>query len=146
MNRKDVFVDTNVLVYHTFRDFDAEKHEVSVRVLNNLFTAHRVVLSPQILREFAAIVTKKTVFEQPLSYEQVIIKISEFEKNFTVVYENQDTLAIFKSMIAKYKINGSRVHDVYIAATMIANGINSIFTFNDSDFRGFNEISVMNNR
>jgi predicted nucleic acid-binding protein len=47
-------------------------------------------------------------------------------------------------LIKDKKYLGRRIFDAYLAATMLSNGINIIYTANDNDFEIFKEIEVVN--
>ena len=50
---KRIFLDTNVLIYQTFEDFDEEKHQYVCRVLQYLAeNSYEIYLSSQVLREY----------------------------------------------------------------------------------------------
>jgi len=139
-----VFLDTNVLIYQTFIDFDAGKHET----VNNKFdyfidNDYSILISSQILREFFAISTNGKFFHKPLSYEQAVIKVNEFIENFEMVYETVNTISILDSLIIKYKQDKQKVYDTNIVATMIENKIDKLFTFNIKDFKKFSEIELI---
>ncbi|MBI4902826.1 MAG: hypothetical protein HY820_04275 [Acidobacteria bacterium] len=40
-------------------------------------------------------------------------------------------------------VTGAEVYDLQLTATMVANGIHRIYTFNTADFQVFPEISVV---
>jgi len=71
-----VFIDTNVLVYSTFVDFEPEKHLDCIKTLNSLDQSGRsLFISAQVLREFYAIVTNDRIFSKPLTSKQALRKI-----------------------------------------------------------------------
>jgi predicted nucleic acid-binding protein len=45
--------------------------------------------------------------------------------------------------VAQSAENGGRIFDLQIAATMQANGVNCIYTFNSSDFQRFTHLNVL---
>lgn len=78
MNGNDIFIDTNILIYHTFEDFETEKHQTVTATFEQLQQQHaRFYISSQIVREFVAIVTNGKIFRTPLQPDDVILKINE---------------------------------------------------------------------
>ena len=62
-----IFIDTNILIYSTFPDFDSEKHIQSLESLNQLLQSGKpLFVSSQILREYFAISTNGSIFKRPL--------------------------------------------------------------------------------
>jgi predicted nucleic acid-binding protein len=81
-----IFIDTNVLIYSTFPDFEPEKHIQSLETLNHLLqTGTPLFVSSQILREYFAISTNGSIFKKPLNRKQAVGKIQEFLKRFTLL-------------------------------------------------------------
>ena len=46
-------------------------------------------------------------------------------------------------LLRRHPVTGGSVFDLQIVATMLANGINRIYTFNGDDFRLFSELRVV---
>jgi predicted nucleic acid-binding protein len=59
-----VLVDTNILIYSTFEDFDPGKHVQCNDTLNKLLQAGTTLfISSQILREYFAVSTNQNIFK-----------------------------------------------------------------------------------
>jgi predicted nucleic acid-binding protein len=54
-----------------------------------------------------------------------------------------DTVQILLTLLRRNPVVGGSVFDLQIAATMLANGVHRIYTFNTGDFRIFPELDVM---
>jgi predicted nucleic acid-binding protein len=138
-----VFVDTNILIYSTFEDFEPEKHIQCIDTLNKRLKAGTILcVSSQILREYFAISTNKNIFKKPLSYKQATAKMKEFLSQFTLVHEKESTIHVLIALIGKYAISRQKIHDMNIVATMIDNNISHLLTYNVKDFRQINEIQL----
>ncbi len=139
-----VFVDTNILIYSTFEDFEPEKHLQCVDTLNRLLQAETILfVSSQILREYFAITTNKNIFKKPLTYKQAAAKMKEFMATFTLVYEKESTIHVLIALIGKYAILQQKIHDMNIVATMLDNNITHLLTYNAKDFRKISEIKLL---
>ncbi len=52
-NSKKIFIDTNALIYHTFEDFEEEKHKDARITLEYLAQKnYEIYISSQVLREY----------------------------------------------------------------------------------------------
>jgi predicted nucleic acid-binding protein len=139
-----IFLDTNILIYQTFEDFDAEKHNVVQSKLKILHESeHIFYISTQIIREFIAIATNDKIFHAPLRTEDVLVKINEFEASFHVLFDTDESLAILKDLVKRYDIRKQKVHDTNIAATVLANRIDYLWTFNKKDFEIFEGLQLL---
>ena len=140
---KTVFLDTNVLIYQTFEDFDREKHLHVCHVLKYLSeNNYKIYVSTQVLREFFSISTNERLFERPLEVEEALSKIDEFGNTFEVLYDNELSMTTLKEIVSKYKICKKDIYDANIAATIVANQLEELFTFNIKDFEFFDEIRL----
>jgi predicted nucleic acid-binding protein len=138
-----IFIDTNVLIYSTFPDFEPEKHIQSIEALNQLLQSDTpLFVSSQILREYFAISTNGNIFHKPLSRKQAIGKIQEFLKRFTLLLEKETTMKTLIELIEKYAVSRQKIHDLNIAALMIDHGISRILTFNRKDFQKIRKITL----
>ncbi|HLP48000.1 MAG TPA: hypothetical protein VK469_18800 [Candidatus Kapabacteria bacterium] len=90
--------------------------------------------------EFFAIATNEKFFKRQLNIQEAVLKIKEFEDNFTVLFDTRSSLSELRQIVIKYQIKKQDVHDANIVATMITNGIKNIFSFNRKDFIYYKEI------
>ena len=138
-----IFIDTNVLIYSTFQDFEPEKHIQSLETLNQLLQSGTpLFVSSQILREYFAISTNGSIFKKPLSRKQAVGKIQEFLKRFTLLLEKETTFQTLMDLIEKYAVLCQKIHDLNIAATMIDHGISHLLTYNKKDFKRIKAVSL----
>lgn len=139
-----VFVDTNILIYSTFEDFEPEKHVQCTEILEKLRRSDTTIfISSQILREYFAIATNKNIFKAPLTYKQASAKMKEFIARFTMVTEKESTINVLIALIGKYAVSRQKIHDMNIVATMCDNGINHLLTYNVKDFEKISEIKLL---
>ena len=139
-----VLIDTNVLVYATFEDFEPEKHIRCLEILNELNQSeNQLFVSSQVLREFYAIVTNSKIFPKPLTIKQALHKIREFLMRFSLVIEKETTLHVLISLLERYAVSRQKIHDMNIVATMVDSGIFHLFTYNVQDFTQIREIQLL---
>ncbi|MFH1950231.1 MAG: PIN domain-containing protein [Pseudomonadota bacterium] len=144
LESEQVLIDTNVLIYSTFEDFEPEKHVRCLEILNELDqSGSQLFVSSQVLREFYAIATNDRIFPKPLTSKQALRKIKEFVVKFSLVMEKETTLHVLLSLIEQYAISCQKIHDMNIVAAMMDNGISHLFTYNIKDFRQIREIQLL---
>lgn len=139
-----IFLDTNVLIYQTFEDFDADKHNIVTSTLQDLHKSqYHLYISSQIIREFVAIATNGKIFQTPLQRDDVLLKIEEFQNNFHLLFDTEEGIEQLKKLIRQYHITKQDIHDANIAATIIVNQLDYLWTFNRKDFNQFNEVQLL---
>ena len=74
--------------------------------------------------------------------EEALSKIDEFGNTFEVLYDNELSMTTLKEIVSKYKICKKDIYDANIAATIVANQLEELFTFNIKDFEFFDEIRL----
>ena len=140
----DIFLDTNILVYYTFKDFDPIKHLECRETIDKLRNANiQISISTQVLREFYAVVTGKKYFKSPLEPKVAKEQVISFSTQFNVLDINQDVLSQLIILIEKYEIRGQQVHDATIAAAMLTQSYNTLLSYNKKDFAVFQEINTI---
>jgi predicted nucleic acid-binding protein len=138
-----VFIDTNILIYATFPDFDSAKHIQCLESLNQLLQSDKpLFVSSQILREFFAISTNGGIFKKPLTCKQAVGKMKEFLKRFNFIPEKETTVLTLINLIEKYAVSRQKIHDLNIVATMIDHGVSHLLTYDKKDFKRINEINL----
>ena len=137
-------LDTNILVYAS--DGDHDWHATARRLRDDVFRG--VVpgcLAPQILAEFYATVTNPRRVPVPLGPEAARRAMSLYASSTVpMIYPSREMVDVFLSLLARRRITRQGVHDVALAATMLANGVRRIYTANVKDFAMFEEIEVIN--
>jgi len=143
MKFKQVFLDTNALIYHTFENFDSEKHaQVQHAFLAFEKCDFELFISRQVLREFYAISTNSKFFDEPLTIAEACSKLEEFSEVLTIVPDAE--LDILLPLLKKYQVKKQKIHDTNLVATMLQAQIENIYTFNVKDFRMFEGIKILN--
>ena len=139
----DVFLDTNILIYLSLDDFDAQKHLECRKVMTELKkNRKRLFVSTQILREFYAVATREKYFNNPLQPNVARAQISSFQAAYNIIDVTQDVIYKLTDLLEKYEIKGRKVHDAAIAASMWENNIRTLITYNKKDFVDFDEIKT----
>jgi predicted nucleic acid-binding protein len=137
--KKDkVFVDTNVLLYANVLNSALNK-DAQQMLLQFRKEDSEVWISRQVIREYAAILTREGV-----SINAVKNDIERFMEFFEVADETWQTTSHFLELLTRYEVKGKQVHDANIVATMLTLGIKKLLTHNTTDFKRYEkEIEII---
>lgn len=144
MNKKSL-IDTNILIYAT--DEDSFYYNSSSNFLQSLTKTEQLYLSTQNLTEFYAIVTNSKRVHHPLTQDKAVKIIIQFLKSgiFQMITPKQKAMEIIIKLLIKYKIKSTEIHDINLAAVMIENNIQTIYTADTTVFErvGLNAINPL---
>ena len=124
-----VGIDTNVLFYSLNKD--SPFHEEARENLAMLVEEQSAVLTQQNLVELVAILTRRGVTSE-ITRNYLYI----FAEAMPVLKPTAKTVDLFLKQIEKKPVKGAKVFDLYLAATLISNGVNLLYTYNEKDFAG----------
>ncbi len=136
-----LFLDTNILVY--LANESDEWHEAVREKFYKLAAFYTFCISRQVIREYAVIMTRPGIVEQPLTPDEVAADIEKWKLICDIADETEEVTDHLMSLLKKYQLKGKRIHDANIVATMLAYSIPSIFTMNETDFKKFEEITIV---
>lgn len=139
-------VDTNVLL----RSID-DGHVAQPIAQGGLFalrdSGEIVSVFPQNLIELWAVATR------PLANNGLGWDIGRAEqelaalKNLFVVLADTDAImAEWERLVVHHRVIGKQAHDAHLVASMLVHRVTHLLTFNDTDFKRFPEITVLNPR
>ena len=130
MKKEEVFlVDTNVIVYAYGKENSLRKKK-SLEILEKCYKKEIVLaVSNQNLAEFSVVSLKKLKLDANI-VKDIVKDISNFEGFKKINYKRKTILSAI-DISEEYKMS---FWDSLIAATMIENGILSIYTENSKDF------------
>jgi predicted nucleic acid-binding protein len=134
--------DTNVLVYAL--DADAPQHESARALLEAARDGSATLyVTSQILCEFYSIVTNARRVAKPRSSAEALDAISDLLAFLHVLPVPAHAVEGWMNLLRRRPVTGGDVFDLQIIATMQANDVQRIYTFNAGDFDVFGEISVI---
>lgn len=134
-----VFFDTNVLIQ--LHVAAAPKHiEITESARLLLAQNYEVWISRQVLREYAAVLTRSQPYTPPLAPADVAVQLRLFEANYRIADETAPVTAALCALLETVPFGGKQVHDANITATMQAYGISHLFTLNAADFARFSHL------
>jgi uncharacterized protein len=135
-------VDTNVLVYAV--DADAPQHAAARALLDAARDAPGTLfLTSQILCEFYSIVTNPRRVPKPRDAGDALAAISGFLAFLQVLPVPARAIDGLLELVRRHPVTGGDVFDLQIVASMQANGVGRIYTFNAADFAAFPELSIV---
>jgi predicted nucleic acid-binding protein len=135
-------VDANVLVYAM--DADALHHAASrtlLKAARDRSTTLYVTL--QILCEFYSIVTNPRRVHKPRPSADALAAVSSLLAFLHVLPVPTPTIEKWLDLLQRRPVIAGDVFDLQLVATMLANGVQRIYTFNTSDFEVFTELIVV---
>ena len=139
MKKEEVFlVDTNIIVYAYEKENSLRKKK-SLEILEKCYKKEIVLaVSNQNLAEFSVVSLKKLKLDANI-VKDIVKDISNFEGFKKINYKRKTILSAI-DILEEYKMS---FWDSLIAATMIENGILSIYTENSKDFK-ITSLNVVN--
>ena len=135
-------IDANVLVYAM--DADAPQHAASRALLDAARdTSATLYVTSQILCEFYSIVTNARRVPKPRSPADALSAISGLLSFLHVLPIPVHTVEGWIALLRRRPVTGGDIFDLQIVATMKANGVQRIYTYNAEDFEVFPELAVL---
>jgi len=137
-------LDSNILIYalDSTSVYHFEARSLREEALKDKIQA---CVCPQVLMEFFAVITNSRKVKTPLTPQKAREEVEKYLKatNILKIYPSDDILERMLFLLKKYEIKGVQVFDLQLVATMLANGITRIYTYNQSDFAKFGEIEAI---
>jgi len=140
---KPVFIDTNLLVYAYSEAADeTRKKKVCFSLLEHCFLGNlKLVISNQILSEFAHVTSKKIQHPLPLQKIRNIIHWITLFQGFIKLNYSTKTVEMALQFVQQYHLS---YWDALIIATMFEYRIFTIYTENEKDFAKVPGLTVIN--
>jgi len=138
-------VDTGVLVAITVREHPAHARAWRWFVDEVRGRDGAMALAPQVLAEYAHVVTDPRRFERPLSMEDALALASRWwrARECRQVAAEGDTVAIFLDWMAEHRLGRKRLLDTLLAASYRAAGVSRLATTDWRDFDVFGAFEVV---
>ena len=78
-----------------------------------------------------------------LTPAQTDAEVTRLEMLFPVLLDNASIYAEWRQLVVKHAVSGVQVHDARIAAAIRTHGVTHLMTFNDKDFKRYQNITAM---
>ena len=147
MSKKSLWmgIDTNILVYFLNEE---SIHHPKAKVFIDRLQREEIqgIVSWQNLSELYAVVTDPKRFPTPMTTNQVVEVIKQFLESghIKVIFPVVNTKEIFFKLVLKIKPKAQAIHDIFLAATLLSNGVKTLITENAGDFAGLSGLKVVN--
>jgi hypothetical protein len=138
MSADRVAVDANILVYAVYRD--TPQHAASRAWLERAGRSEvKICLTSQVLAEFFAIVTNPRRVSDPRTPDDAVaaIEAALALPGAMLLPVPPQVTSRWLEMLRHRPVRGGAVFDLQLVATLAANGVGRICTFNGADFEGF---------
>lgn len=139
-----ILLDSNVLVYAA--DKTSPYYHFSKKLRDKGLKGEELLcVCSQTLTEFIAIVTDLKRVKNPITSEKAIKEVEKYliAENILKIYPNEVSFQKLIEIAKKYKVKKQEIFDLQLISTMLANGVNKIYTFNVEDFSKIKEIKVL---
>jgi uncharacterized protein len=139
-----ILLDTNILVHATGTQSlqHANAKELRDQAAGGQFDA---CIAAQILTEFYAVVTDPRRFKPALTPTQAQRELRSYLSSpLKLILPKETTAARMLNLLGPRSVKAGRIFDIFLAATMLDNGVQRIYTENVSDFQGIAGIDAVN--
>lgn len=136
-------LDTSILVQLV--STASERHAAAREaVAQALASGARVTIAPQNVYEFWSLATRP-IESNGLGWtvQRTRYAIETFRSRFPTLHEPPEVLEIWLDLVAAHGLKGKRIHDAHLLATMKANGVSRLLTFNAADFPAMDDIAIL---
>jgi|SRR5579859_5684326 len=138
-----VLVDTNILLRNAQPNHPLSSQ--ATRAVSKLIRqSDDVFFCSQNIAEFWNVATRPAELNGlGLSHEEVLQEVSSIERLLTLLPEVPAIYAAWKQIVNEYKVQGVKVYDARLVATMNVYAVESVLTFNATDFKRYSNINVL---
>ncbi len=137
-------VDTNLLLRLAQPKNPHQRETVrSLRALRR--QKESPAITPQNLIEFWAVATRPPANNGlGLTVDETAKLIAKLKNIFIVLPDNPDIFPQWEQLVIRHQVSGKQTHDARLVAAMLVHGVSHLITFNEADFKRYNEITVVN--
>jgi predicted nucleic acid-binding protein len=137
-------IDTDFLLAVEIRDhiFHKPADSLLARLLEE---GHKLAVAPQILAEFVHVVTDSNRLKEPLSMEEALARAEHWWQAREVIriYPEGDAVTTWIEWLRDHRLGRKRLLDTMLAASARTQGISTIVTNNEKDFKIFASFKIL---
>lgn len=135
-----MLADSNIIIYAI--NISSPKHKVAQNFIKE--NAGKLAVAHQNIFEALRVLTHPRL-PNPMKPDEAIRAVETIATMVRVVVAPDDkTHHLALALIKKHSLVAEQIFDAYLAATALANGIDTIATDNISDFEKFTSVKVFN--
>lgn len=139
-----ILLDTNILIHAA--GLKSPWH-AKARDLRDRFAAGEIegCIAAQVLAEFYAIVTDARRFQPPLAPAQGGRELRRYlSSRLWLILPKETTVSRMLDLLGSRPVKGGAIFDLFLVATMLDNGVRTIYTENIRDSEGIEGIEAIN--
>lgn len=127
-------LDTNILL--CLANSHAPGHAAAQSAVARLLAGgERLAVAPQVLFEFWSVATRPVEMNGlGMPTAQTLAEVEAIRARFLLLAEPPTVIDFWLEIVASNDLKGKRIHDAHLLATMKANGVTLLLTFNAADF------------
>jgi len=137
-------IDSNILVYahQSLSVFNKSAKALRDKGINGEIM---LCVCPQVLMEFYAIITNPKRVTNPVEPREAMNEVEKYLHSDRImkIYSGENLIFRIVELFRKYEIKRYEIFDLQLAVTMLSNGINKIYTYNQDHFTRFKELNVL---
>jgi predicted nucleic acid-binding protein len=138
-----VLVDTNVLL-RSAQPNHPLCSQATGAVSNLIRRKDDVFFSPQNIAEFWNVATRPIDLNGlGLSHEEVFQEVTSIETLLTLLPDTPSIYPVWKEIVRKHEVQGVKIHDARLVATMNVYAVEGILTFDTADSQRYSTISAI---
>lgn len=136
-------VDTNILL--RMSQPNHAMHSLALNAVNSLLSSKKALyIAPQNIIEFWNVATRPLDKNGlGMSLQEVQAKVRKIENILTLKLDSPNIHKQWCYLVVNYQVKGVNVHDARLVAFALVHGLTHILTFNDKDFKRYQEITVV---
>lgn len=137
-------VDTNVLV-RLIQQSNSMHADARRAAVNLTRQRNQLSIVGQNLIEFWAVATRPQANNGlALAVNETAAHLTTFQRTFTLLPDTPEIFSEWQRLVELHSVVGRQAHDARLVAAMIVHGVTHLLTFNDGDFKRYNEITIVN--
>lgn len=139
-----ILLDTNILVHAAASK--SPHHRRATEIRDQAASGEiEACVAAQVLNEFYAVVTDSRRFAPPLTPARARRELQSYlSSRIGVVLPKDTTLPLMLKLAVIRPVRRGRIFDLFLAATMLDNGVRTIYTENTRDFQGISGVDAIN--
>lgn len=136
-------VDTNILLRFSRREDPG--YQIAREAVHKLKAGgHQLQTTLQNFTEFWNVSTRSAnqngFGRTPVETDELL---QDLEHSFPLLLDSPDVYPEWRRLVVDYDVSGVQVHDARLVATMLANNVRHILTFNTQDFIRYNPEGIV---
>jgi predicted nucleic acid-binding protein len=139
-----ILLDTNILVHAA--GIKSPRHARAKELRDRAASGEiEGCIAAQVLAEFYAIMTDPRRFQPPLAPAHVRRDLQSYlSSRLWLILPKETTVSRMLDLLGPRLARGGKIFDLFLAATMLDNGVGTIYTENVRDFEGLDGVEAIN--